>query len=134
MDFYDGTHLFIASLLALRLRLCCYSFIPVIGLNYRPYLCERYQILTGSVFLPMFIFLEMIYSKNEETGGISSLPNHGGWAFTNVLKIFKIILWISQFVHGISKFFRNHKSKKSLNFPFRHYQMFSKSTRGNERL
>ena len=32
------------------------------------------------------------------------------------------------------KFFKNHKSKKSLNFSFRHYQVFSESTRANERL
>ena len=35
LDFSDSNHLFIASFLALRLRLRHYSFIPVIKLNYR---------------------------------------------------------------------------------------------------
>ena len=77
----------------------------------------------------------MIYSKNDETGGISPLPNHGGYAFTIFLKIFKIhsvdftICWWQ-----LCQFFKNYKSKTFLNFPFCHYQVFSKSTRGNERL
>ena len=55
LDFSNGKHLFTASLLALRLRLRHYSFIPVLELNYRA--AFSWTILNINwVFLPTYVY------------------------------------------------------------------------------
>ena len=49
--------------------------------------------------------------------------------FFKILSVDFTICW-----WHLCKFFKNHKSTKSLNIPFHHYQVFSKSTRGHQRL
>ena len=59
-------------------------------------------------------------------------PTMVAWPLQNFVKILSMDLTFCWW--HLCKFFKNHKSKKSLNFSFRHYQVFSESTRANERL
>ena len=86
----------------------------------------------------MFIFFKKMYSQIDERGILETLKNKISWLPNIVGKFlhkdfFKTFSkWILQFRGGISEFLE--KSKKSLNFCFCHYQVFSKSPRGNRKL
>ena len=75
------------------------------------------------------VILKMVHSQNDETIVLEvikikflSLLNHGLQAFAISLNIFSMDFTIWWW--HICKFLKNHKSKRSLNLSFHHYQGF----------
>ena len=63
----------------------------------------------------------------------SLLPNHGGKTFTKIFKNPLHGFYIIEWWH-LCEFIENKNNKKSINFSLYHYQVFSKSPRGNRKL
>ena len=132
LDFSSGKYIFIMLLLTLRLRLRHYSFIPVIELNYRA-IFSRKKLNINWLFSFLYLFFWKWFivkmTKQEAFLLCSTMLARTLQNFFKILSMDFTICW-----WHLCKFFENHKSKKSINFPFCHYQMFSKSTRRNERM
>ena len=132
LDFSDGKHLFIASLLALRLRLRHYSFIHVIELNYRAVFSWKILNIIWLCFPSyVYFFWKWFILKLTKQEAFLLCPTMVARTLQNFVKILSVDLTFCWW--HLCKFFKNHKSKKSLNFTFRRYQVFSKSKRRNER-
>ena len=87
----------------------------------------------------MFIFFKKMYSQIDERGVLETLKNKISWLPNIVGKfLHKDFLkhFLSRFCNSVvvSLWVSWKKSKKSLNFCFCHYQVFSKSPRGNRKL
>ena len=109
LDFFNGKHLFTASLLALRLRLCHYSFIPVKELNYR--VVFSWKVLNISWLYFPFFFWKWFVLKMTKQEAFLLCQTMVARPLQNFLKFF---LWISQFVDGISVSFLKVIKEKNL--------------------
>ena len=87
----------------LEWRLGWYGFLPLAGLIYwAVFFWKELKIDSLCFFFPMFIFLKMIYSQNDDTSILEvletiffSLPKHGGQTFNHIRRLsgkFEVIL------------------------------------------